>query len=141
MEKKQPLKSVWLVDDDEITNEINKRLCELCGFAENITIFYSSVSALESLRDLILNNQVLPELIFLDLSMPKIGGIEFAEQMVLVNRNQIKLPVIVILTASLKKPEIASPVRKYITRLYLKPLSAENLMELSYICRNQNIKS
>ncbi|HEX8548899.1 MAG TPA: response regulator [Cytophagaceae bacterium] len=78
MERK--IRSVLLVDDDNINNFINQRLIKKLNFSESIHTVTNGQEALDFLRQKINSKDPLPELILLDINMPVMDGFEFIEQ-------------------------------------------------------------
>ncbi|MDX5346458.1 MAG: response regulator, partial [Hymenobacteraceae bacterium] len=79
-----PLDLVLLVDDDDTTNFLNKRLLIEMGVAKEIKVLTNGKDALEYLIKACNNNPdpeaVCPDLIFLDIKMPVMDGFTFLEE-------------------------------------------------------------
>lgn len=116
------LKTVWLIDDNEIDNFINTKVLESCG-ADNILTFTNPTTALQHLTD----TADIPQLIFLDLIFPLMDGFEFLDKFA-----KLKLDGqtdIFILTCSINPTEIETAKQK--TSGYIdKPLTTEKLLNL-----------
>jgi CheY-like chemotaxis protein len=74
-----PLKRILLVDDDSVTNMLHRRVIERSGLVELIDVATDGREALELLGADLTAERALPELIFLDINMPGMGGFEFLE--------------------------------------------------------------
>ena len=125
---KRKLDCVLLVDDDHEDNFFHKLVIEKMNMANVIKIARNGLEALEYLKD---EKQIIPELIFLDINMPKMNGWEFLEQYKHLNPNQKARITIVMLTTSanpddLKKAQEMEDVTGYQT----KPLSKEMLTDI-----------
>lgn len=127
-------KTIWLIDDNEIDNFINKKTILKNNFSEVVKDFNSATSAESELDKLLANPQdaeQIPAFIFLDLNMPVYSGIEFVkrcENKLLQLNPGIK---IVVLTSSI------NPNDEYTASLFStffayinKPLNPDNLMKL-----------
>lgn len=98
---KNKLNCILLVDDDEATNFLHKLTIEEANVSENVIVALNGEEALSILRENSKNNIPQPDIIFLDINMPKMNGWEFIEEY----QNQdfieeIKL-LIIMLTVSL----------------------------------------
>jgi CheY-like chemotaxis protein len=131
---KTPLNNVWLIDDNEIDNFINKKTILKNNFSLNVKDFNSAVAAEKYIKELQVNESnkaVIPDLIFLDLNMPICSGTEFlknCESILLQLNPDLK---IIILTSSINPNDefntsLFSSFKAYIN----KPLNASNLSEL-----------
>ena len=132
---KKKLDCVLLIDDDEPTNFINKIIVQRSDCADHIQIAESADEALNYLQQCnkFDDNGVLPlpELIFLDINMPKLNGWDFLNEYREWDRPDTYDPVIVMLTTSMnpedeKRARETSEVAAYAS----KPLKNNKLDEL-----------
>lgn len=79
-----PLGLVLLVDDDDTTNFLNKRLLKEMQVAREIRVLKNGQEALDYLMKACEANPdpeyICPDLIFLDIKMPVMDGFEFLEE-------------------------------------------------------------
>lgn len=73
------LNKMMIIDDDPITSVVLEKVNTTLGFAQEVVSFYSAVDGLDYLLSLREKNQRLPEVIFLDISMPIVSGWQFLE--------------------------------------------------------------
>lgn len=122
--------SVMLIDDDKINNFLNERLLKKLGAFDKINIFQDGETALNFLqKELELGNDC-PELMFIDMNMPVVNGIEFLETyhtLDFKNKNKVNL---VGLTTSLRTSDI-DKLKSLNCRFILnKPLTKNSLSSL-----------
>ncbi len=71
---------ILLVDDDDTTNYVNKRLLTRLNVAKEIKVMTNGQEALTYLQNAAAGNgEVNPDLIFLDIKMPVMDGFTFLE--------------------------------------------------------------
>jgi CheY-like chemotaxis protein len=101
------IKTVLLIDDDEPTNFIHKKIIQSSDLVEAIFIAHSGQDALNFLsrKDGQVNEKPIPELIFLDINMPAMDGWEFLTQYKDLKNKEIEKIVIVMLTTSLNSDD------------------------------------
>lgn len=87
-----------LIDDSDIDLFIQRRFLEVYNFSRKFTSFKSADEALEWLSHL--TNESVPDIIFLDLNMPKTDGFEFLERFSRLPEPVSTRPRIVVLTSS-----------------------------------------
>ncbi len=73
--------SVSLVDDDVVSNLLTSNTIQKSGFTNKVSAFENAREALKEIVRLSYSNpDELPELIFLDISMPVMDGLEFLDE-------------------------------------------------------------
>lgn len=138
MVQKKPSKkysSVMLIDDSEIDNFINGKMLEGCNFAEHVFVHTSSKSALEFMQNIDqfkdISQKILPQVIFLDVNMPMMDGLQFLDELAKVKPAISSSCKIYLLTASQNPSDIERAKKnKLITSIIQKPLSESMLATL-----------
>ncbi len=92
---KQGIKPVLLVEDDTIDAMAVKKAFKYLHIKNNLFIVANGEEALDYLRD---KDNPRPQIVLLDLNMPKMGGIEFMK--IAKADDQLKKVPVVILTTS-----------------------------------------
>lgn len=98
---KKKLKCILLVDDDEATNYIHKYVIEKVNCAEEVVCKQNGQLALDYLLSLKDGEYPRPDIIFLDINMPRMNGWEFLEHYKNLEKSQQAQMVVVMLTTSL----------------------------------------
>ena len=123
--------SILLVDDDKTTNHFNKLLLEGMQLCEQIHLAYDGQEAIEiiekhyaSLKEV---EEKLASIIFLDLHMPMMNGLEFLEKLYSNEASKMKNLWVVLLTSS-NNTEDFEKVKNYkIANILKKPLTTEKV--------------
>src|SRR6201996_2291764 len=120
-------KTCLLIDDNYIDNFVTRRILEGGNFAEEVIVSQSAADAIDSLR----SGKVKPDVIFLDIRMPVMGGFEFLQEFDKIDmegKNNVK---IFMLSSSLDPTDMKkSGNNKYITQFIHKPLTQKALDEI-----------
>jgi CheY-like chemotaxis protein len=127
------IKTVLLIDDDEPTTFINKKIIQSFGLIETIHTANSGLEALNFLSRT--NNQVnetpIPDLILLDINMPAMDGWEFLTEYKKLKTTHPKTIVIVMLTTSLNPDdEMKAKDIKEVYGFKNKPLTKQMLEDI-----------
>ena len=120
-------KTCLLIDDNYIDNFVTRRILESGNFAEQVIVSQSATDAINSLR----SGTVKPDVIFLDIRMPVMGGFEFLQEydkLEIEGKQAIK---IFMLSSSLDPTDLKKSINnKYITQFVHKPLTQKTLDEI-----------
>jgi CheY-like chemotaxis protein len=121
-------KTCLLIDDNYIDNFVTRRILESSNFAEHVVVSQSATEAIDSLR----SGNVKPEVIFLDIRMPGMGGFEFLQEYDKIDIEGKKDVKIFMLSSSLDPTDMRkSGNNKYITQFIHKPLTQKALDEIA----------
>ncbi|MEA1787476.1 response regulator [Arenibacter sp. GZD96] len=128
------LKSIFLVDDDEVATFLNKILIKNLGLAVTVHTAGDGAAAIDLLeeRNLIQNTGFTPCLLILDINMPKMNGWQFLEAFDKRYPNEIKTKItIVMITVSEDQRDVIRASNNSLVSDYIqKPLSEDRLQEL-----------
>ncbi|MDP5092280.1 MAG: response regulator [Polaribacter sp.] len=125
------LDTILLIDDDPATNFLHKFILQKESCAENILAFQNAEEALEYIKETIKSGFHYPELIFLDINMPRMNGWEFIEEYNKISNENKVSKIVVMLTTSLdpKDKEKAESI-KDINQFLSKPLTLEKIHQV-----------
>lgn len=132
----QILNLVLLVDDNEDDNFFHRRAIEKANTVRSIDVCVDGSDALDYLQ-----NQgsyqsrgesyPRPDLIFLDINMPRTNGWEFLEQYERLDERFIGGPIVVMLTTSLNPVDRQRAGGSKLVREFMtKPLKQETFVEI-----------
>ncbi len=125
---RKKLNSILLVDDDPDDNYYHHLIIDKMNVVNQIDVAVNGIEALAYLK----NEQNLPpDIIFLDLNMPKMNGWEFLDQYKNLSLAKKAKVLIIILTTSANPDDIkrAKEVQD-VTGFETKPLTQELLTEI-----------
>lgn len=134
------LLDVLLIEDDTIEIMKLNRTISTLNLKHNIIEANNGEQALSILKD----KNILPDIILLDLNMPKINGIEFLK--ILKNDPHLKYLPTIILTTSNNRNDLLECYKIGIAGYVLKPLKYDDYVEkikklLAYWSVNELIKA
>jgi CheY-like chemotaxis protein len=94
---KKKLNCILLIDDDAEDNHFHQMVINEMNITEHVEIALNGVEALNFLKK---ENQTHPDIIFLDINMPKMNGWEFMEAYKELRADQKAKIVVIMLTTS-----------------------------------------
>jgi CheY-like chemotaxis protein len=124
---------VLLVDDNDTDNLISRRVLEINGYAQKITVSNSGKGALSYIEEHLTSQEELPDVIFLDINMPIVDGFVFLYEFdSLANKISKKIEIIV-LSSSDSQQDIERMIKHpRVVKFITKPISStivQNLIE------------
>lgn len=124
------MKNVLVVDDDKIFNFMNSKLLERSGMAKDVHVAWNGNQALDLFNDYFQGSRSLPDIIFLNLSMPVMDGFQLLEAF-----RKLPLPgtddVRIVILSSSAAPCDLEKARQLGAYCYLKkPLREETVLEI-----------
>ena len=130
---------VLLIEDDKIEVIKLKRALDKLGLDHQLIEAINGEEAFEVLK----GDSEHPDIIFLDLNMPKINGIEFLK--ILKNDDVFRYLPVIILTTSNNRKDVLECYRVGVAGYILKPLKYEEYIDkigkaLAYWSVNELIK-
>lgn len=124
------MKKVLLIDDDPITNFINKKLIENTGLAGEILVAQSGMQGLEILVSENKNGERFPDLIVVDINMPVLNGFEFLHHLYKLDIIGPMRRKIAILSSSDRPEDKAQANQLGIEDYLVKPATSEAFIGL-----------
>lgn len=128
------VKKAFIVDDDETINFVTKKL--LANFDKDceVTSFSKPMEALDKLKSMVDAATPLPDVLLLDINMPKMNGFEFLQKM---REEGLNKKVQVIMYTSSVNPEDKKQSAGYenVIGYMEKPFSAQaygKILEMTY---------
>jgi CheY-like chemotaxis protein len=129
MSKKVPC--IMLIDDNPDDNFFHERVIHKNHLAEKVIVKDSAEDALDYLSREKVTGEPQPDLIFLDINMPRMNGWEFLREYNKLEKNKQGKLIVVILTTSENPDDVRRATEKDIaTEFRNKPLTKEMLNEL-----------
>jgi CheY-like chemotaxis protein len=131
------LRKVLLVDDDRVTNMMHMRVLKRSGLVEAIDVATDGEEALEKLG-CIEAGHAPPELILLDINMPRMDGFEFLEEYARLPEHQRTGQIIIMLTTSLLQSDRQrAEANPFVMKFANKPVRAEDVPDMVRACQRR----
>lgn len=115
--------NILLIEDDTIEVMKFNRVLKTLNFNHKVIEANNGEEALEILRE----KEIIPDIILLDLNMPKLNGIEFLR--ILKNDDSLKFIPSIMLTTSSNHKDLLECYKIGIAGYILKPLKYDDYLE------------
>ncbi len=141
MEKQNPIPAVThesrckyakilLLDDNPVDNLVNRKLIQTSRFSDTILAYESGYDVLTYLRNEPLEQ--LPDIIFLDIIMPKMDGFQFLDEFAtLPGEIRERVRIVMLSTSDSFKDLNRANKNRYVCRFLNKPLTPEMLQAIN----------
>ncbi len=126
--EKQPY--ILLVDDNLTTINLNKLLIQKVDSSAELLTANDGKTALDILSDCMQNGRRFPDLIFVDLKMPVMDGLEFFQKYKQNFSSQSPQTKVVMLTTSLNSTDFNQAAEAGIEHYLNKPLTTSKIKEI-----------
>lgn len=130
---KNKLKCVLLIDDDEATNYLHELIITESGITDKVVTVEDGVEALEYLISVQEDGSYpCPDLMFVDINMPRMNGWRFLEKYADLNIAQKGQTIVVVMLTTSLNPEDEDKAEKMglIKDYKSKPMTLEMIEEL-----------
>jgi CheY-like chemotaxis protein len=129
--QQQTIRHIMLVDDDRLSNMISAKIIAK-NFSYIVSAFTNAREALKSLKQWIgVDNEQIPDIIFLDINMPHMDGWEFLDEFQELYINLSDKCKVIMLSSSLDRRDIEkSKTYQCVTEFISKPLTSEKVKML-----------
>ncbi|WP_295335752.1 response regulator [Flavobacterium sp.] len=120
-----------LVDDDDTFVYITKKIIEKTNYVKEIRVFGNGLEALNYLKENLNSEYQLPEVIFLDLSMPIMDGWQFLDEFSHL-KNKRKDKIIIYICSSSISPHDIIKAKKMssVSDFIIKPVTKDKFSEI-----------
>jgi CheY-like chemotaxis protein len=92
-------KTIWVVDDDPIYQIIMKKIILKSNIFSSAYSFTNGKEAIDSLKQIILKDEKIPDIILLDIEMPILDGWGFMDEMTIL-KSRIDVPIQIYISSS-----------------------------------------
>ena len=124
-------KNLWLIDDDEIFVFLTQKTILKTPFKGKVSVFTNGKAALEGLKAVLGNKELLPDIIFLDLAMPVMDGWGFLDEFISMKHKFEDTITIYIVSSSVSPHEIIKAKgMAEVLDFIIKPVSRERFIDL-----------
>lgn len=120
-----------LVDDDDTFVFITKKIIEKTNHVKEIKVFSNGLEALDYLKENLNSEYKLPDIIFLDLSMPIMDGWQFLDEFTTLETQKTSKIIIYICSSSISPHDIMKAKKmSAVSDFIIKPVTKDKFSEI-----------
>lgn len=126
-----PEKNIFLIDDDKLFVFLTKKSIQETDIVAHIKEFGDGQAAIEYIKEIASDAEQLPDIIFLDLSMPIMDGWEFLKEYIVIQPTFGKKVDLYIFSSSISPHDIerANNIGA-VADFIIKPLKKDKIREI-----------
>ena len=129
---------IFLIDDDPVFVHLTKKIIRMTQCSCEITEFTDGELAIGHLNTVCTESDALPDIIFLDISMPVMDGWEFLKQYSEIHPRIAKEISLFIVSSSISPQEVErSKTFHAVTDFLVKPLGKAKITEIINSCHGE----
>lgn len=121
--------NLLVIDDDDINIFIIKKIVEKTGYPIDMVAKSNGQQAIDYLKEAIIQNKTMPQLVLIDINMPVMNGWEFIEAYETLQMEQ-KVDMYILSSSVYENDIERTKSYKAVKGFISKPLSMERLTEL-----------
>jgi len=123
--------SCCIVDDDEFFAFKTKKLMRDSDFCDNTLVYSDGQDAIDALVGLLIENVKLPDIILLDLNMPRKDGWEFLDDFIKIPLEQREHCAVYITSSFVSQKNLVKAKTYDVVKAYLvKPFKEDSLKQI-----------
>lgn len=127
---------IMLIDDEKMDQMMYRRVLNRSGYATAVDSFATALDALDYLRD---PANTRPDIIFLDINMPRMDGFQFLDAAISEFGADFTKAIVIMLTTSLNRADKERAAQYEVVKEFVnKPLSSSLLKRLSPYFENRS---
>lgn len=137
--KQEISRTILLVEDNDDDAFLNTRAMESAGISHSIIHCRDGLAAIDYLEEILSNREkedeiVLPDLVLLDLKMPRLGGLETLKR--IRDHEVLNTLIVLALTSSSEQRDVKTAYQLHINAYLVKPSSLSEMIELARAIRH-----
>lgn len=123
--------NIFLIDDDKLFLFLTRKTILATKKEVNLKEFTDAHVALNYLKEIVNNNELWPDIIFLDISMPIMDGWDFLDEYMKLDTNIVNKPRIYIFSSSISPHDIdRAKSIGVVTDFIVKPLVKDKFIQI-----------
>lgn len=125
------LKTIWIIDDDDIHQFFTKKSIEHFGPDSKISTFSNGQEALHDFNRLLPSSEQLPDIIFLDINMPEMDGWEMMDHLIkLLPQQSSKIDIYIVSSSIAASDRQRAKSYPEVSGFLIKPILPETLVHV-----------
>lgn len=125
------IKNLTLIDDDEVFVYLTRKTLNKSKLVDQVQVFENGLDALNFIKGNVGNREILPEVIFLDLSMPIMDGWQFLDEYSKLKLELMNKITIYICSSSISPDDVSRAKSiNTVSDFIFKPITSQKLCEI-----------